>query len=378
MKAIIWISFSHFFALMFYGVMSDISISVTLAILLSYLFCILPILFGTNALELYMGKKLKLFGDGTKLLIFALFLFIPTLILVYERLLYGFDITLNPVLMRDQMIARHRDGGGGGLFAIIGNLSHIPAMFFFLKYQLLEKEKLSKSIISTLYVLSIAWIAGSRATLLVILLLLWTKNNLKIPNYKTISTLFVLFIILTYVFVLRAERSNLDVTVYLFRIFDHLGVKYDDFGAQIIRSAFGPLFLSFAYILHSLQTLGDMLSSGYNKGFSLAPLVHFLNIFSDLDNSYYRYHGLFLTSFGLFYHDLGIVGVIFILIFKCLMMYYCSRAKNSFLAMSVVLILTADSVMGIWTSIINIVFVAYIIIALVCIALLRNIKFHLR
>lgn len=378
MKAVILISIFHLFAFIFYVVMTEITISVVLAIILSYLFCALPMLFSTNAIEVNISQQDKINENGTNLFTFAFFLALPIVILIYERVLYGFEITLNPVMMRDQMILRHREGGGGGIFAVLGNLSHIPAMYFFFKYLLLEKAKASKSIVSTLYITATIWMAGSRAFMMIILMMLWAKNNLKLPRFTVLLSLIILFILITYVFVLRADRSNVDVSLYVFRIFDHLRVNYDDLGEQIINSALGPIALSVAYILHSVQSLGDILSSGSNDGLSLAPLVHFLSIFTDLDNSSYGYQGLFLTSFGLFYHDLGILGVICILIVKCLIMFHASRARNSFFAMSIVLILTADSVMGIWTSIINIVFMVYIILALVCIAVTNRINVKLR
>ena len=378
MRAIIVISIAHVFAFIFYVTMTDISIPVTLAIILSYLFCALPMVFSTNIFQLYVSKQDKLKKDGANIFIFAIFLFMPIVILVYERILYGFEITPNPVLMRDQMIMRHREGGGGGILAIVGNLSHVPAMFFLFKYLLLEKATASKSIISTLYIIASAWIAGSRALLILILLLLWVKNNLKAPRLVIIFSLLVVFVLFTYVFVLRAERSGMDITVYLYSMFDHLRFNYNDSGIEIINSALGPLALSFAYILHSIQSLADILISETNEGLSLAPLVHFLSIFTDMDNSGYQYQGLFLTSFGLVYHDFGITGIFVILSVKCFVMYHASRIKNSFVAIAIVFILTADSVMGIWTSIINIVFMAYILLALACIAVSNRVKIVLR
>ena len=378
MRAIIWISLFHLFAFVFYSAITEITISVSLAITLSYLFCVIPMLFGNNSLNRYVEAQSKLNINGTNLLVFTIFLAIPIVFLVYERMAYGFEISINPVAMRDQMIQRHNEGGGGGILAIIGNLSHIIAMFFFFKYLLLEKSKRSKSFIATIYILASAWIAGSRALILIILLLIWTKNSLKIPAFRNIIILSLFFLAGTYIFVLRADRSGIDVAVYLFQIIDHLRLSYDGFGAQLIRSPFGPLILSFAYIIHSMQSLSDIIASGQSDGISLAPLVHFLNLFGDLDNSDYAYQGLFLSSFGLFYHDFGIIGVIVILIIKCWLMFYASRSKDSFFSISIVLILTADSVMGIWTSIINIVFMAYVIIALALIAISKNIRFKIR
>jgi MFS superfamily sulfate permease-like transporter len=378
MRAIIWIFFFHLIGLAYYVLITDLSFAVTLAILLSFAFCVLPMFFATDEFEIYVKKQSDLCIDGTGLKTFAFFLLIPLVILVYERVKYGFEITLNPVVMRDQMLQRHRDGDGGGILAIIGNLLNASAMYFFFKYLLLEKTKTTKTLISGLYILGSAWIAGSRALLLLMLLILWTKNGLKFPSRKNLLILGVMFFALTYVFVLRADRSDIEFTAYMYRIFDHLRISYDYVGATVISSILGPVFLSIGYIVHSVESLGCILLAEVNRGISLSPLNHFYNIFSELDNSEYGYHGLFITSFGLFYHDLGALGASVILAIKCLVMYYASRMKDSFLAMSIVLILTVDSVMGLWTSVINLLFVSYIIIALVFIALFQRIRFNFR
>jgi|GEM_PF-5338586 hypothetical protein len=378
MRAIIWIFFFHLIGLAYYVLITDITLAVALAIILSFAFCAVPMFFATDEFEIYVKKQSDLSIDGTSLKTFAFFLSLPLVILVYERTIYGFEITLNPVAMRDQMLQRHRDGGGGGILAIIGNLLNVSAMYFFLKYLLLEKTKTSKTLISGLYILGSAWIGGSRALLLVILLILWTKNNLKFPSLKSLLTLGVMFFVLTYVFVLRADRSDIEFSAYMYRIFDHLRISYDSVGATVISSIVGPVFLSIGYIIHSVESLGRILLADVNHGISLSPLIHFFNLFSELDNSKYGYHGLFITSFGLFYHDLGAIGVSIILVIKCLVMYYASRMKDSFLAMSIVLILTVDSVMGMWTSVINLLFVSYVILALVFVALFQRIRFNFR
>ena len=120
--------------------------------------------------------------------------------------------------------------------------------------------------------------------------------------------------------------------------------------------------------------MGDILIDTSTKGISFAPLAHFLSLFTDFSNRDYAYHGLFVTSFGMFYHDFGMIGVLIILFIKCSLMYFASRSSSKFFGPLLVTILVADSVMGIWTSIINIVFFIYILLGLILLTLMKDIK----
>ena len=373
MRAIFWIFLFHFLSLGAYILITEISTPVVLGIFLSLIFCVIPILFKSNSYQRYYESRAGMVSN-TNSLIYLFFLSLPIIILIWERATYGFEISANPVMMRDQMLQRHRDGGGGGIYAIIGNFCHILAMFFLYKYSIFEKSSTLKTFFSICYVLLAAWIAGSRAMLLLVLILIWTQKNLNFPSLKQIMPLCLILLGSTYIFILRAERSDIDLTVYLFEIFDHLRVPYSDLGESILRSFIGPIVASIIYIIHSLQAVGDILVDTSTKGISFAPLAHFLSLFTDFSNRDYAYQGLFVTSFGMFYHDFGMIGVSIILFIKCSLMYFASRSSSKFFGPLLVTILVADSVMGIWTSIINIVFFIYILLGLILLALMKDIK----
>lgn len=321
------------------------------------LFCIAPVLFSAK-FSIEYKKKSKV---STVLLAIAVML--PMAILIYERSNYGFEITINPILMRDQMLERQDIGAAGSMISIVGNFLKIPAYVLIFDYILFKKNK---NIIGNLFICSFFifefWISASRTLIILFIALFWGLFSFRKINLGNVFFLSTMSLLMVGVFLLRSIRSDIIIDFYVLNTLDHLQIEYSDSFLASFGIVEGLLILTFGYIFHSIQTFHNALFLVETPGISLGPYRHLMNIFSYQTDSFV-YPGLFLSEPGNIYYDTGYIGLFIIFILKVLVIAFASRSKN-FFAKYITLFLLINALVGILAPLYNILYFYLVFLAL--------------
>lgn len=324
------------------------SVEIFFALTISALYTSIPLIFFKFHPQSTTTKA------GSREILFWLAIAAPIAILLLDRIYSGFILDINPVAMRDQMHTRQMLGENSTNFSVLGNLLQLPAYYYIFSYFLHERRSIPKTIAATLFFAFVIWLAGSRAFLLVLLLVFWGFRGFPTPRLKQMLMLALVLLAFTAIFTLRAARSEIFLENYLFNITNHLRLPLDETGSRLIQSPLGPIFLSLAYMLHSIVILSEIIFGDANQGFAFAPLIHLFDKIFGMSNSGYQYEGLFTTSAGLVLHDLGWPFLVLAMLLKCIVFRYCSRHRTSNFLSAASTLLAVDSLMGIWTSFANI------------------------
>jgi hypothetical protein len=301
-----------------------------------YGFVVLFILVGSYLLFLLFGlsflSQLKGFGSvnlksQSKFSVYWMPLllgFIGIGLILVDRILFrGINpFILSPAEMRNLM--SQGDGGVSSAFSLFGNVLQcfciIPA------YYMISRRKYSFIIFSLAFMISVssAYLLGGRTPILcfvVICFSAWIYFSKYKFSFLNILYGFLGMVLLVffgvYVFVLRAELSNLDSYVYSTKLMLHLGFD-DDFSALSSSGGIGDywnfLMLVVGYLVHPFFITSDAVVNGTGSGNVSFYALLFLGskLFPiDLSSFKHDYYELFLSLPGGLYYDFGVFGLFF-------------------------------------------------------------------
>lgn len=368
-RLLLTITLSHILAAVFIAMMSPVTPAMLLALTVSYVYSALPIFFLSVKIS-----ELSSFNHShnLSLIVFLLVISLPPMILLLDRISYGFEISINPVLMRDQMLARQLTSYNDTL-AKLGNALQIPALMAIFHYAFFEKSTKVRSLLVLGYFAFFIWIAGSRAFLLGLVVLFWVFRGAQKPNRRDVLflILFVFFFIL--IFLLRSERSDINMTSYIGIIFQHLQIPLSEIGTEIISSFWGIIALSIGYIFHSIYFLAEVMQTPFGPGSAFTPINAIISRFVSYASQPYVFDGYFITAAGIILYDFGWPGYVISIFLKSVVFLYSGKFKNSIFFKSFTLILLTDCVLGIWTSVMGILLIAVCCFSILLISIWKDI-----
>jgi len=317
--------------------------------LLVAVFCVGPMLLFRNVRFEFNRQS------EVSFLIFVVVILSPVILLLIDRVISGFTLDINPVLMRDQMLARHREGVGGTIFSVGGNLLTIPAYMLILDYFLFSNKDRVRGLLSVFFLVFMVWVAGSRAFILVVLGMAWMLSGFPKPRLKHYAFIGAIFIALSGVFILRAIRSEIPMEWYVVNVLDHLQVSYDFSLVWSLGDLLGVFVISFAYVFHSLETVAKTIELYETPGISIGPISHMLGKLTGYYNGHFEFPGLFMTEFGNVLYDFGWSGVVFLFGLKVFAIHWLSRC-GLVIGVLVAYFLLLNGVFGVLSPLYNLLF----------------------
>ena len=240
----------------------------------------------------------------------------------------GYDISINPVLMRDQLLNFQRTP----LDTILGIISNLSFSMVLLSIMIVVKfrNKVSPIGLILLFISTSVylWASASRLSMLFIIIFMVVAANQKKIKLEELVFISAFIVISGFIFILRAERSNIS----LFELY-YMAIHWLQLDGEIknspTQSGLEIVYrLATVYVSHSFWILKSIvLDAQNNTTESLGGIISLLKqIFIGTSTIKSKYAGLMHTEVGFFLNEFGAIAIPIVLLFKCFLASL--RSKN--------------------------------------------------
>lgn len=329
----------------------------------SYLYSSIPLLLYNNEPRVLNSSDFK---PSRAIPILLLLLISSTFLKFYLR---GYDIQLNPVIMRDQMLSYSRSpvdimlGAFNSLLfgALLTSLLYLR----FIRFHFNTNWIIFYCIVFSFY----AWSGGSRLALVFFLALSIATGWRPKLNLKTVCLFLILGIISAWIFILRAERSGISMHEAVVNYAHWLQIAGGRELHYVHNDFYGAFLLVSMYIGHSFNTLILIIDNLHSS--SHGTLGGVISLFLDRIGFNFDaaspFRGLMHTEIGYFVNEGGWLLAIVVLLVKLHIAFVKSRSFQLYILK---LIIPMSLICSPFTSIINFsIFIPYFFAFLLSLAL---------
>jgi hypothetical protein len=329
---------------------TSISINITPSLFISVLFA-----FSYSAIPLFFWrgeKKIITKRNKKEDLLISTYSFLFLCSLIMKLYLRDYEITLNAVIMRDQMLSYKRSGID--VYLGIANTVFLGLILLrTLRFQFygVVMGKFSITIVSVSF-LAYLWNAGSRLSFVFILAILLSAGTKLKLNAKTIIFAAITFTLFLLVFELRAERSEISMYELILGYENWLQVENHKSNFFRETEQLQTTYVASLYVGHAFTTLEKIIQDNY-LGLTQTlggTIYHLLTALGINTKSSSIYSGLMHTELGYFVNELGWYGAFIALLIK---VYIARLPTYNFQIYLIKLLIPMSAICSIFTSVFN-------------------------